>query len=796
MAQTDLAELTLALDTRPLEQATAANENFARSVTEAEARTRMYESIAKRSNTTVEEVRKRYENAAQAVGRFARTQTEAVAGTTKQNAAIEQYKTRLGQLELRTRGMYREEAQFMALRRAGLTIYSEQGKKVAQMAGEIYDLEKASAKSNDSMSRLANTLTRRFLVGFAVSQLRGLVSWVWNLNTAMSKTLDIAQRSGLGTGAFQGLQGAAQNKGVDESSFGEAMIEFGREVDKAKRGVGDLYKLMQANGMAAKTTEQAFSNIADLVARARDEEQKVQILRQAGLPTSREFVKYMEQGSRAIREQANAVDKVSEAQLKAAAKIDADWTALMTKLEQGSKKTVVTLSEAISQIPAPGSPMADFMEMMRGNKSWSLNIDLTPPPGSNLAVLINFLKSNSLNRGVTGAAPPTAPHPGDNDLMPGGGIQTSAVTAGGALSPATARKPVVTQAEIDAANNALKERVSILGDLATREQLLSVKQMEVNKAIADRTGLTKTEAAAVMESYRVQIDGARLQVRESNGIVTVQELMIQKQKELNIQVQNGTLTQQQANQALANYSRHAEAAADAAAVYGASLPGLMQLERQSMSLRNNLDELGTSIASGISSPLKEMYNGSITAAEGFNKMKDVVISAIQDIIIKMLIVAPIARALQATMGAFLPGGGGVTPIASSTVAVMHGGGRPGRDMSGTRNIPTDMISYFPRFHNGKVPWGPDEQPAILHKSEAVVPQGMAMSGSGNVAVYINNVPEGMGANAKQSRDENGVRIDIELERKIESVAVASMQKGRLKDATADTFSLNKARNLT
>jgi hypothetical protein len=69
-------------------------------------------------------------------------------------------------------------------------------------------------------------------------------------------------------------------------------------------------------------------------------------------------------------------------------------------------------------------------------------------------------------------------------------------------------------------------------------------------------------------------------------------------------------------------------------------------------------------------------------------------------------------------------------------------------------------------------------------------------GVGDIAVHIHGAPQGSSATASASRDNNGMRIDIELQRQIESIGVASVQGGRMKDAIAQTFKLSKANNLT
>jgi uncharacterized protein (DUF39 family) len=143
------------------------------------------------------------------------------------------------------------------------------------------------------------------------------------------------------------------------------------------------------------------------------------------------------------------------------------------------------------------------------------------------------------------------------------------------------------------------QRISMLGNLAKVQEQVTQKQNEINRANLDGAGISRELSAEILNATRVAAEGAQLQVRAANGIVTANELMLQKQRDLDVAVKNQTFTQSEANKALENYSRHARDAADAAAIYASKLPNLKQLELDSGRLDKQLDQF----ASGTLTPM-------------------------------------------------------------------------------------------------------------------------------------------------------------------------------------------------
>lgn len=241
----------------------------------------------------------------------------------------------------------RELAVHNALLKSSADASSVAGGAIAELARVSDDLSKKQSQANDSGSNLANTLTRRFVLGFIVSQIKSMVSALFELSSALEKVSDVAQRAGASSQSLQGLQAAFGYKGGDTAAFVDQFLKFSQEVDKAKRGVGDLAALFRLNGQAISDSTSTFLRVADLVKQTTNEADKFRILQEAGLPPTREMVKLMEQGSAAITQQANAAQKFSDAQLENQKAVKEKYDQFIVDWTQKFKSAWVSVTEFI-----------------------------------------------------------------------------------------------------------------------------------------------------------------------------------------------------------------------------------------------------------------------------------------------------------------------------------------------------------------------------------------------------------------------------------------------------------------
>src|SRR5581483_4241368 len=87
----------------------------------------------------------------------------------------------------------KELAQYTALRRAGTAADTEAGRSIANLAAQQYELSQAQDKGTSVAGRWVDTLTRRLVLAYAISQVKDLIRWVVNLNSELAKTGDVGR---------------------------------------------------------------------------------------------------------------------------------------------------------------------------------------------------------------------------------------------------------------------------------------------------------------------------------------------------------------------------------------------------------------------------------------------------------------------------------------------------------------------------------------------------------------------------------------------------------------------------
>lgn len=548
-----------------------------------------------------------------------------------QVAVIKNYEQMIGKQTLLNAGLGREAAQYSALRKAGVSADTDYGRTVKELAGHLYDLEQATTKANSSTGNWVNTLTRRFVIGFLVTQLRGLLQTIVDINREAAKTADVGRFTGIGGQNIQGLLSTGAVSGIDSAKMLDDMTAFSRELAKAKQGTGDLATLFRANGIAVKDTADAFDRVADLVRNAKDDVAKFSILQQAGLPATREWVKFMEQGSAAIRQAGDEFSKLTDQQLADMERLEKRWNTLFNSASRWGKSFIV---------------------------------DLFNPDNWNITVVADSFADKFL-QALSGRVPKVRSKLADAMFGGTGG------NFGGIFAPnfdflsgqPDPKKTTVDPKDQIAALQRQNEQIGLLGDLATASQKATVAGNNLTLAWLQQGVSAGKNRQAILDMQATIVQGAAIQIRAANGIVSADELMQQKKRELAIQVFNGTMTQQQANASLENYARHARDAADAAAVYASKFPALTQASLDAQNVFKQFDQFGVNSVDKFASTLTDIASGSQKASEAFRQLG---LSVVQELN-KMIIKAMLFKLISAAFGS--PG----TPTIGAPAGQMFGG---------------------------------------------------------------------------------------------------------------------------
>lgn len=514
----------------------------------------------------------------------------------------------------------------------GMTTLSDQTQKVAN---DNKSLGQQTDKTTGSLNTFATRFTRGLIAGIAIQGVRDLVRSLVDLNAQLAATADISQRVGTTGAKFQGLQTAASYKGVGNDTFNSAMLGFNQQIDLARHGLGDLQTLLRSNGKTVSDTATTFGVVADLVKNAGSEAEKFSILQQAGLPATREFAKLMEQGGASINKQADAAGKLSQQQLDDAKRINDAWNKGWTDFENWGKRAVVNVLTKMGEL---GTSLAGAYLTPRGQGI----VDLKKGGGSQLSQD----QANSFYDSV--------------------GLGTSTrVVGAGATKPPPTFDPALAKQQI-----ALEQqRLGLLSPLATAEDVVKAKQLEINAAALNNVGISKQQADALKLVTLAQFEMNRVNQQAQIGVFNLDAANKAAQDTLKSWVAQKLLdpnNEKQMAAARTALAKSTQQLGDAAKVAATPFEGLQRLINEGQNLKTVFDQTAVSALNGVDSALLDITTGTVSAADGFKNLSNAVIRAIEDMIIKITIITPLATALKAALGGLgglgsgLMGGGSPT----------------------------------------------------------------------------------------------------------------------------------------
>jgi lambda family phage tail tape measure protein len=498
----------------------------------------------------------------------------------------------------------------------------------------------------DAIGMFAKFITAGTLV---IGGIAGIVIAFGALAIAATKSLlvldDLSERSNFTIAQLHALQQAMSFKGVSADDFETAINAIAKGVSEASHNMGGLNDLFRANGIQVKDNLSSLMSVADLVAKTADGQQRINILQAAGLPTTQSFVRFMAQGGAAIKAaSANAVQFNSDAETNMIAKareFDDAWNKATTQVSNYLKSLATDALPGLEKL----AKIVEAVNAVRGiyaEASGGLY-------GKGPTQQKNSLDPNSQQF----MGPKFNPLPGEKGFI--GPVQSETDKAAKGDQPKT-------HDQLMKENSDAQARISILGDLATVQQQVTSKQLELNAAGLQGVGVNDAMAKKILLGVQAQAEMNRVNQQATAGIFNMQSAQKAASDTLQHWIDQGlvdkTNTEQMAAAQLV-LARNIKATSDAAAVAAAPLQQLKQLELDSSNFAKVLDTGVTSALNSLVQPIQDVMNGVTSLGQGFKNMGVIVLQAIQQMIIKMLILAPIAKALQATLGGFGGGIGGL-----------------------------------------------------------------------------------------------------------------------------------------
>lgn len=367
-------------------------------------------------------------------------------------------------------------------------------------------------------SELAAMVTPMRLLGggavaLGVALLAGLNSWK---NFALQLD-DLAHAAGTTTQEMAKLQAVASFKGIGQQDFASGMEKFAAATYEAQTGTGELAKLLRANGQTVGDTATNIERVADLIKNAGSDQQRLQLLQQAGLPATMEWVRLLSQGADGIKKAKDAAAEFGGAandQLVAKAReFDEAWNKAWTNFGLQAKNAVVGASNLLDQLSQAG------------------NVLLSKLASGGLAEIgANLLKTGRGN-----------PLSGDVDSLYGGLLRGGA-RAGSTVDPRQREQALRIE----------QQYIQTLGELATVQQRVRLEYIAIAQARANGIDISEKEEAALLRLAAANARSADVQavVGALGSAATITEQYNAKLAQLVVLLDSGKLSFDEFNRAV------------------------------------------------------------------------------------------------------------------------------------------------------------------------------------------------------------------------------------------------------
>jgi hypothetical protein len=610
-------------------------------------------------------------------------------------------------------------------------------------------------KAEKSGTNFVNTLTRRFILGFAISQVRNLATNVGGLVDQMARAGDIGKLTGMGSAATQGLISVAGNKGVDNKTMADALMAFNQQIPLAKAGIGGLGELLRGNKITVDDTGSAFFKVADLARNAETATAAGNIVRQAGLPATLEMVRVMRLGGDELRAQIGLSGKLSDAQVDAAAKARDAWYSTWQSMKDGAAQAI-------------GYMILRNQEITKQQNARNLTKD---PTNFDLRFKVGSSELESSNSTLQVALEKRA------QLLRDGGKPT--------IDEST-RKAIE-----DNRISRAQQLLGIYGSTTTAQEAMNAMQLQADSLANNHNAISQTRLDLLKKLTAEQTLGITA-IRASTDAENVAAATIGMSVG---QAQAYAAARNVLNDAIRRGSDDYDQNTDKGR---ANLDALRQNAAALGAAAQRADEMKFAYESLVRGPLQTMNSAlqqGATFWDAFNQAARSALNSISSKLIDMATQKLWQSAFPSTGGGGggllsllgIGGGstsggssGGLSGVASASAGVNHTGYGPG-DSFPTRYVHPAHFNDAPRFHSGI---GPGERAAVIQNTESVLTAGQmkalapAGSGSGSVQVNVYNAPAGTSATSTQTKTGGGgTRIDVTLQRHMDDTTATHIASG-------------------
>lgn len=606
---------------------------------------------------------------------------------------------------------------------------------MAQQGGQVYQILSMSPGGvGGGLKTLGQTLVglitpARLALG-ALAAIGGagfLLHRSWK--SAELQVLVLSERIGESIEKVHQLERAAAMRGISFDEFAKGMAAFGDQVDRARMGAGELATLFRANGAAVGDITETLVRAADLIQNARSEAEKYRLIQQLGLPPTTEWVRLLGQGGDALRTAINEAtkfgDAANEGMIRRAREFDSAWEGAIKNFSLRWRAAFVSVASGLSSF---GDKLTDVARRA------ALQAGILKPADVLGAALRGEISGSRLTG--TEAA----------DIYGAVGIR-------GAKGTTTDPQAVLQQLSLE------RQLIGTLGQLATVEQQVRAREIELQLARLSGINITKEQEGAILALTRAQAEASRLSERSQLGLGGTGDQWRQAEREIQVLLDRRIISLNEVATVQAVYTRRVEDSVKAIELTKAALPGLKALELESASLRGNLDRLGTEISNSFGGAFAEFATGAKTGKDAIKEFEEQLVRSMLNMAVQMTIVKSIAVGLQSLLGGF------VTPAPGAPLNILpgqyHSGGIVGSDTVSGRYVHPAYFEQAPRLHGGMMP---GEYPAILQRGEGVfTPSQMRAMAMGQQPKFTVNVINNAGADISTGRPQQNADGSISLE---------------------------------
>ncbi|WP_167767751.1 phage tail length tape measure family protein [Bradyrhizobium frederickii] len=644
---TDVARLGLAIDSSQITTANAALDKFQASANTAAAGADKLQAATKTTGTNLAVISKSAQQAAKGQEVLAKS-------------------TGLARHELINLSRQLQDVGVsLASGQSPFMVLAQQGTQIADIFGSSKTGTVGGALRQIG-SGIGSVLTpARLLVGGVAGVAAGFAIAA---NSVIKSTLsfdDLSRSTDLVLPKLHALQQSASFKGIDNEGFAKGITEFADGVYQAQRNFGSLNSLMNANGKSAKDLSGYLGTVADLVARATSDVQKQKILREAGLPSDAAWVRYMEQGSKGIQAAVDGSVKFNESAelnlIRKAREFDDAWNSATTRMGQYFKSAIL---EGITALDTLQSKVRDF-----GNASfWTKFTEATGKLG---------LNSDPKSMGIEFGTPFADRFGSFQSPLNSGALQRGLNQRGGIAEPKTGAERLIDIARA-------QQSIGLLGNLATVEDQVRVKSLELDAAfIQTGVGVGKMRDA-VLNAVRAQAEMSRVQDQASIGVFNFKDASKAATDTLQSWVDRGLIDPtnlEQFSSASNLAAKSVEALADQAKVAGSLLPQFQAAINEVGNARKQLDSVMVDAMSTNRSffvGFSQQIRSGASAWDAFKSSGLDALGKISDRLMQMAADSLFANAFGGSssgglLGLLGIGGSGSVPVMSSGLGAGTGG---------------------------------------------------------------------------------------------------------------------------